>query len=773
MADDTSPRYRVVEELARGGMGRVSLAVDGLLGREVAVKEIRRVDERALRRFERETRLTARLEHPGIVPVYDLGRKPTGEPFLILRRVRGQSLEAVLTKADTFAARLALLHAFVGACEAVAFAHARGIIHRDLKPGNILVGEFGEALVIDWGLAKDLLAPPIESDELDAPGPTDTPVDATAETIAAGLTGRGAVLGTPGYMSPEQARGQPVDARADVYSLGAILYQLLAGAPPYPESQPRVTLLALHSGPPRPVADVAPDAAPELASIVERAMAREPAARFGSAKELADELRAFQTGRLVQAHSYSLRKLLARWMRRHAKLLLAAGIFAGVAAVGGAIAVRDVIAARDQARKEQRRADREAQAAARTAQFMTGLFKVSDPGEARGKTITARELLDRGAEQIAALSNDALVQAELMETMGAAYTSLGLYQQGESLLQQAARTQREQLGPSSAEAQKSESALAQLYKRRGRFAEAEALVRGVLGERRRALGGAHPDTLSSMADLSDLLKRQGKLDEAARLREEVLAARRRVLGPEHPDTLRSLADLAVVQYEEGRFADSEATARGVLAARTRVLGADHPETLEAMNILGDALREQSRFDEAAAVYQKVLQARRRVLGAGHPATGLAMLTLAQVYKSQRRYDQAGALFREGLGVWRNALGPDHRDLLWASTSYAVLLTRQGRPAESRAVSDEVERALARAHEGQRGPAIGAILYNLGWNAALANDKQRAVALMREGLERGLERGTARSIADDPDLAGLRDQPAFADLVAAVNAKFPK
>jgi tetratricopeptide (TPR) repeat protein len=562
-------------------------------------------------------------------------------------------------------------------------------------------------------------------------------------------------------------------ARSDVYALGAILYRLLSGWAPYPGSDPKALLVDLLSGPPKPIATLAPDAAPELCSIAERAMAREPAERFASAKELAAELRDFQTGRLVHAHSYSLRQLLVRWMRRHAALLTAAGIFTAVAAIGSVVAVRDVIAARDQARKEQKRADRSAESAERTAQFMTGLFKLSNPSEARGQSITARELLDRGADKIAALSAEPLVQAQLLEAMGGAYSSLGLYPRGEELLQQAARIQDAQLGPASAEAAKTRSALAQLYIRLGRFSEGEAIVRQVLAERQRALGAENPDTLSSELDLSDLLKRQGKREEAAKLRDQVLEVRRRVLGPEHPDTLTSLAAQAVAQYEDGQFAAAEATARSVSDARRRVLGPDHPGTLDAMNMLADALREQKKYDESTAIYRQVLQARRRVLGEAHPATGLAMLTLAQAYKSQGKYADASALFRDGLANWRRSLGADHRDVLWATTSYAVLLTREHKAAESRAVSDEVERALARAYAGQSGPAIGAILYNLGWNAALGGDKARAVALMREGVERGLERGTARSIADDPDLADLKGTPGFAELIAAIDLKYPR
>jgi tetratricopeptide (TPR) repeat protein len=275
-----------------------------------------------------------------------------------------------------------------------------------------------------------------------------------------------------------------------------------------------------------------------------------------------------------------------------------------------------------------------------------------------------------------------------------------------------------------------------------------------------------------MAELAELAKRQNRLAEAARLRDEVLRTRQRVLGPDHADTLQSLSDLAVVQYEDGRFADSEATARVVLERRTRILGPDHPKTLESMNDLGSALREQGKLDEALAVYDRLLEARRRVLGPDHPDTGVAMLVVAQVKKSQKKYDQAAPLFEGGLAILRTALGPDHTQVLWASTSYATLLAKQGKVAESRGVSHAIEEALGRAHAGESGPAIGAILYNLGWDALLTGDKPRAVALMRQALERGLERGTARSIVDEPDVAPLAGTTGFDELIAAVKARYP-
>lgn len=298
-------QYARGAEIARGGMGRIVAARDLRLGRDVAIKEIFGAAPGLELRFEREIRITARLQHPSIVDVHEAGYWPSGEPFFVMKLVLGRSLEAAIDRTPP-AARLSLLPHLVAATDALAYAHAHRVIHRDLKPGNVLVGDFGETVVIDWGLAKHLDDP---GDELvTAPGPgADVPA----------LTQAGAVMGTPAYMAPEQARGETVDERADVYALGAMLYHLLAGNPPYTGNTAREVVDRVLSGPPAPLEGEGSAIPSDLRTIVAKAMARDPAARYPSAKELADELRTFQTGKLVASHQYSLGQLARRWLRRN------------------------------------------------------------------------------------------------------------------------------------------------------------------------------------------------------------------------------------------------------------------------------------------------------------------------------------------------------------------------------------------------------------------------------------------------------------------------
>ena len=313
-------RYVLDREIGHGGMGRVFAGRDLRLGRTVAIKMLRAQDAALAARFEREVKLAARLQHPGVVPVYDAGFWPSGEPFLVMKLVLGQSLARTIRDADTRADRLALLPQVIAAAEAVAYAHDQGVVHRDLKPSNILVGAFGETVVVDWGLAKDLRAGAAESPSLPAPAAVAAvPPDAGASALGDSPTG--SVVGTPAYMSPEQSAGRPVDPRTDVYSLGAILHYVLAGTVP----QAAAPLAALEPGLP-----------PDLLAIVDKALAADAARRYPSAFELAEDLKRFASGQLVAARHYSPLTRAGRFVARH-PLAVGAAVTIALALVAAAM----------------------------------------------------------------------------------------------------------------------------------------------------------------------------------------------------------------------------------------------------------------------------------------------------------------------------------------------------------------------------------------------------------------------------------------------------
>ena len=329
-------RYAFGEVFARGGIGAVRRAEDRKLGRTVAVKELLRFDEGAVQRFAREAEITARLQHPGIVPLYDVGRDGQGQPFLCMKLVDGDTLEQAIAGAEGLAGRLRLLPHLIAASEAVAYAHRHAVIHRDLKPGNILVGEFGETVVIDWGLAKDLSRG------------TGSEEAAAGELAGTGsdLTQAGSLMGTLRYMPPEQARGLGVEARSDVYALGASLLHVMTGKPPFPGLHGASLLQAVLDGAPRVTEVGLPRG---LVAIAEKAMRRAPADRYASAEAFAEDLRRFTAGRVVGAHDYSLGEVARLWLQRQRTVaMVAAGSIVALAVIGG-VAVGRIAVARGEA----------------------------------------------------------------------------------------------------------------------------------------------------------------------------------------------------------------------------------------------------------------------------------------------------------------------------------------------------------------------------------------------------------------------------------------
>ncbi|HET9626710.1 MAG TPA: serine/threonine-protein kinase [Kofleriaceae bacterium] len=323
-------RYVLLGEHGRGGLGKVTRAHDRELGRDVAIKELIAPERGGEARFLREALVTARLEHPGIVAVHEAGRWPDGTPFYAMKLVSGRPLRDLINERPTADERIGLLHHVIAVADAIAYAHGRKIIHRDLKPSNIIVGDFGETVVIDWGLAKDLHDEPSSQHDGDR--------RLASPSSASELTGEGSGMGTPAYMAPEQAQGEPVDQRADVYAIGAMLWELCAL-----ERKPFATALERK----RALVDAGIDR--DLIAIINKALAPEPAGRYPDAGALATDLKAFKAGARIAARRYTLLAILAHWIRHHRALALTIAIAVVLAAVGGAVSVHNLAAARDRA----------------------------------------------------------------------------------------------------------------------------------------------------------------------------------------------------------------------------------------------------------------------------------------------------------------------------------------------------------------------------------------------------------------------------------------
>ena len=719
--------YRLLGMLGAGGMGTVYRAErsDGRFQKQVAIKVVPAAlySAELLRRFTNEQQILAALEHPNIARLLDAGVSPEGIPYFVMEHVEGIPVTEYCD-AHQLSTR-DRLKLFQTLCSAVQYAHQHLVVHRDLKPANILVSADGVPKLLDFGIAK--IIDPWRAGNLEVTRSLLNPM-------------------TPAYASPEQVRGQILTTATDIYTLGVLLYELLTGLPPYQvtgkpldeairligEVEPdKPTDVVRSRG---PVAQSAPRHAPELSSdldaIVAKAMRKDPQQRYASAEELATDVGRSLEGLPVSAHRGTRSYRTGKFVRRH-RFGVGVAVAAAVMLLGFAIAM--AVQAQRIA-MERDRANREAAASKRVAEFMTNMFKVSDPNEARGNTVTAREILDNASDQIAtSLSKDLELKAEMMDVMGRVYSNLGLYSRAHPLLEQSAETRLHVLGPEDPATLLSWHHLAAALDREGHFADAEKLERKTLDIRRRVLGPEHPDTLSTMNNLAATIEREARdlpdgpekerhFAEVERLDREVLDIRRRVLGLEHPDTVGSMLNLGSTLDSAGRYVEAEKLQRETIGIQRRVLGPSNPATLGSMNNLGFTLEHLRRYPEAEKTYREALEIQQHVLGPNHPDTLLTMDNLNNTIAEQGRYAEAEKLCRETLNIRSRILGPEHPDTATSKYELACLLARQGR-------------------------------------------RDEALSTLRDAVDHGLPSGTDLDIDREEDFKSLHGDPRYRALVA--------
>ena len=759
-------------------------------------------------RFESERQALAMMDHPCIAKVFDAGATESGRPYFVMEYVQGIPITEHCDR-NRLSVRQRL-ELFQRVCAGVQHAHQKAIIHRDIKPSNVLVAIHDDEAVpkiIDFGVAK-----------------------ATAQRLTENtvFTELGQLIGTPEYMSPEQAEmsQQDVDTRADVYALGVVLYELLVGALPFDARELRQAgLIEIHrrireDEPSKPstrvsglgdasIAAAARRQTDPLALVGElrgdldwitmKSLEKDRTRRYGSPAELAADLRRYLADEPVEATPPSATYRMRKFVRRHRiGVTAAATLVVLLIAFGASISLQAARIAR-----ERDRANREAETAQRVSQFMSGLFQVSNPSEAQGNAVTAREILDQGVASIRGdLDDQPLIQAQLLDTMGNVYSNLGLYEAALPLLERALSSRAELLGDDDPQTLTSKAHLVALHNERGRFETAEQLGEKVLASRQRVLGEQHPDTIESMRELALAYNGQARYGEAEDLLRSTAAASARVLGEGHPDTLRSILSLGALFQNQGRFDEAEVLTRDALEVARRTDGGDHPMTLTLAHNLASISISQGRYGEAETLVAQVLADRRRVLGEehrytltseyvlalshfyrgqygdvvailepsverarrslgeDHPDTLESMSLLREAYREIGQYRAAEPLLRTALDLRRRALGEDHLRTQWSIYNLASLYRDEGRNDEAESLyrqTLEIElRVLGEDH-----PETADTAYQLARLDARRGNVLAALEWLRRARRYGFP--VIETLMDEPDFESLRDDPRFAQI----------
>ena len=735
VSGDRIGAYRLVREIGRGGMSVVFLAErdDGRFHKRVAVKVIQPqlMPTHFRARFQSERDILARLEHPSIARLLDGGETERGEPYLVMEYVEGEPVDAYCDRrALSVEDRIAL---FLNVGEAVAYAHQNLVVHRDIKPRNVFVSDSGEVKLLDFGIAKVL--------------------SEGAEVSMQTVTGDRAM--TPAYASPEQVRGEPIRTVSDVYSLGVLLYQLLTGQPPHrPGALPHeIAAAILDQEPTRPSAVVTPEAGRrrrlrgDLDAIVMKALRKAPDRRYPSVEAFLDDLRRHLAGAPVAARGDDRSYRFGKFVRRNWPVL---AVTAGLVVAGSG-------AAAFHARRIQRERDvarREAATAEAVTRFVGSLFSASNAWESsqtRADTLTARALLEQGTKRIRTeLAAQPEVRAELLGVLGKIYSSLGEWDQAESLLTEALSLRRalhEDHGTGMADDLEQ---LALVSYRKGDYRRAESGDREAYEIRRRLFGPESAEAAASLGRMAMDLRKEGELAESERFFREALRIERLLHGDEHKDVAAAMKGLAMIRRERGDLQEAEAFARQALGISRRQLGETDPLTTEHRSDLATILRTKGDLDEAERLFRRALEDTRHWFGDEHPNVAMRFQGLALTLQEKGAFDEAERLYREALRLNRKFAPRDHPQIAMNLHNLGTVLYDQDDLRHAEPLLEEAlemrRRVLGPAH-----PDVAVTTSNIAWVALEKGDPARAAALFQEALSSLRKRAPDHSKLADVEL----------------------
>ena len=710
--------YRILREIGRGGMGTVYLAErDDQFRRQVALKLVKRgMDtEEVLLRFRYERQILAALEHPNIARLYDGGMAEDGLPYLVMEYVEGSPITAYCEERGLgIEPRLGL---FRTVCRAVQFAHQNLVVHRDVKPSNILVTEDGTPKLLDFGIAKLLGADPAQ----EAPH-----------------TRTGVRILTPEYAAPEQIRGGAITTATDVYALGVLLYELLAGTRPIAlegKSAYEAEQAVLEVEPVRPSAArgtphrLRRRLRGDLDSIALKALEKDPARRYQSAQELVEDVDRHLAGLPVRARRQTLGYRARSYLRRHRAGVTTAAAFLLLVMGFGVVHNIRITRERDLARAA-------AAKATATTTFVTGLFQGADPDETPGDTLNVFELLERGARRLTPKEmGEPEVLATLQATLGRLYLELGDYPRAAPLLDSAVVLRRAIHGPDHEEVARALRDAAEVRNIMGDYPSSDSLYRRALTIQRARLGPRHRDVGVTLNYLADMLVQSGRADSAEPLFREALAILEAVPGDQRGEIAMSKFGLGVAKRYQGRFDEAEPLFREVLRLRRELYGSEQTDVAVTLNDLGILYLETGRYDSAEATLRESLAIRRKLFGNRHREVAQGLNNLAFVpYEARKDYAGADSLWREALGIWEALYGRNHRDVGMVLGNLAQLELDRG-DADSAVALYRAARDVMRAVSGEESAdharmarSLGMALHRRGDLAAAQAELERAVAI---------------------------------------------
>lgn len=743
-------RYRLLESLGEGGCGQVYLAEQEVpVRRQVALKVLKLgMDTRQMiARFETERQALAMMDHANIAKVFDAGATETGRPFFVMELVRGTSITEYCDRHRLpVRARLELV---LQVCQAIQHAHYKGVIHRDIKPSNILVTLVDSdpvPKVIDFGIAK--------ATQQANPGPLQG-------------TKIQQLIGTPAYMSPEQAsmKALNVDTRTDIYSLGVLIYELLTGQTPLDlaphggdleeiqrsirekePARPSARLKALDTARLVKVADqrqVQPERLIRLLEgdldwIVMQCLEKDRTRRYETAAGLRLDIQRFLHHEPVIAHPTSRLDHLQKFVRRH-RLGFTAGIaIAASLVIGLCLATWGLLqerSARAEAESAQRSALTQALKNERTSQFLKEMLQSVGPGVARGHDASLlEEILDATSRRLSNhFRGEPEIEADLATTIGQVYFQLGAYPSAEAMHRKALALRRSILSADHPDLAVSQFELANALHRQGKFREAEHEHRQALEMRKRLFGLEHSSVAESLNSLAEAIRHTGDRVIVEQMFTEALAMRLRLLGSDHPKVAESLYHFGCFQlWNRGNYSRAEEMHRQSLAIRRGTWGDNHPDVATSLDRLGLALAHQGKFADAEANYREAYRLRQKLLDPNHQDVAQSMYHLGQILQQQGQVHQAETLHREALSIFRAMLGDIHPDLAGPLHELGETLEYEGRPTEAERLHREALK-IRQARFGPEKSSVGGSMYCLANSLFSQGKTSEAESFLRRRL----------------------------------------